>query len=148
MRAVSPLPRLCHPTFPLSSSIHHIFCHPSHHPTHHLPHHPFSLIPPAHPVTCYAHRSHMTRATTGSAQLFANLLSNHSCIVRQALPMIVTTHFGVIHESSICIDNFYDMLYFILQIIPYMSCSPSIRLSCHVQTFLENTYIQLQLNLV
>ena len=90
----------------------------------------------------------MTCTTTGSAQLFANLSSDRSHIVRQALPMIVGARFGIVHELSICLSNFYDMLYFILQIIPHMFCPPSIRLLCHVQMFLENTYVQLQLILV
>ena len=62
--------------------------------------------------------------------------------------MIVAAHFGVVRESSLYLNNFYDMLYLILQIIPYMFRPPSIRLSCCMQTFLENTYIQLWLNLV
>ena len=49
----------------------------------------------------------------------------------------VTTHFGIVHESSICSVDFYDTLYFILQIIPYMFYPPSIRLLSHVQMFLE-----------
>ena len=139
------------------SPSHHLLITYSHHPsrhltchlTRHLPLSPvFSYTTPACLVMCYARHSHVMHATMGSAQFFANLSSNCSRVVRQALPAIVAAHFGVVHELSICLDNFYDTLYFILQIIPYTFHPPSIRLMCHVQMFLENTYIPLWLNLV
>ena len=125
----------CHPS-----------CHPTCHPTRHLPPSPdFSYTTPAHPVTCYACYSCMMHMTTGSTWFFANSLSNRKT---SSPHTIVATHFGIVCESSICLSNFYDTLYFILQIISHMFCPPSIRLLCCMQTFLENTYVQLQLNLV
>ena len=145
LHVVSPLPRLCHPTFPLSSPAHHVSLSPI------LSSNPSPTSITHFPVfnSCMSGHvySHVTCMTTGSTRLFANSSSNCSHIARQALPTIVATHFGIIHESSMCPSNFYDTLYFILQIIPYMFHPPSIRLPCHMKTFLENTYIQLQLNL-
>ena len=108
----------------------------------------FSYTTPTCLATCYTCHSCVMCMTMGSAQFFANVLSNCSHIVRWALPTIVAAHFCIIYELSICLGNFYDTLYFILQIIPYMFCPPSIRLLCCVQMFLENTYVQLWLNLV
>ena len=154
--AVSLLPWLHHLTFPLSSPVHHI---PSPHPSPKLSPNmspdssptPSPVVPymtPAHPVMCYTRRSHVMCTTMGSTQLFANSLSNCSHIARWALPAIVATHFGVIHGLSLCLNNFYGTLYFILQITPYIFCPLSIRLLCRMQMYLENTYIQLWLNLV
>ena len=154
---MSPLPRLCHPTFPLLSPIHSPIPSPNPSPNSSpdlspnsspTPSPIFPYTTPAHLVMCYARHSRVMHATMGSTQLFANPSSDCSHVARRALPTIVATCFGIIHESSMCLDNFYNMLYFILQIIPYMFHPPSIRLLCRMQTFLENTYIQLWLNLV
>ena len=89
---------VCHipasPTLsPDSSSRHPFITHPVTHPVTHPITQPVThlspIIPyttPACPVTCYAHCSCMMCMTMGSAQLFANLLSNHSCVCETSPP--------------------------------------------------------------
>ena len=149
LQLVTILPYVCHvPTVTRLFPSHHppviYSCHPSHH-TSPLLVYVFDSFMSSH-VLC--HHSHMMHVTISSARLFASSLSNCSHIVRQALSTIVAAHFGIVHELSICPVNFYDTLYFILQIIPYMFHPLSIRLSCCMQTFLENTYVPLWFTLV
>ena len=152
LHAMFPLPWLHHPTLPLLSPVHHI---PSPVLSPVLSHDPSPdsspIVPyttPAHPVTCYACHSPMMHATMGSAWLFANLSSNCSHVARQALPVIVATCFGVVRESFYMPQYFLWYAIFHFANIPYMFCPPSIRLSYCMQTFLENSYIQLWLNWV
>ena len=119
---------LCHLTLPSS-------CHPSVTYSHHPYLSPDPITHSCHPilystlsclVTCYACQSHVTHMTISFTWLFANLLSNCSHVARQALPAIVITWFGILCELTICPVKFYDMLYFILQLL--LTCFISLSL--------------------
>ena len=106
-------------------------CHPIHHLTPspipvtcscHL----FLCSTLSHLVMCYACWSCVMHASMSSAQLFANSLSNHSHVARQALPAIVVTWVWRPLWVDHMFSKFYDTLYFLFAIIPYMFCPPSL----------------------